>query len=161
MGPGMVGVRGISSRLFGTLAENNVNVILITQASSEYTITFAIHPADTDRAIKAIEHQFEGEIKLRNELFIRLERELSIIAIVGERMKNTPGISANLYASLGRNGINVIASAQGSSELNISIVIKKDILIKALNVIHEGFFLSHYKELHLFLAGIGTVEATC
>jgi aspartokinase/homoserine dehydrogenase 1 len=76
---------------------------------------------------------------------------------VGERMKNTPGISANLYASLGRNGINVIASAQGSSELNISIVIKKDILIKALNVIHEGFFLSHYKELHLFMAGIGTV----
>ena len=157
MGPGMVGVKGISSRLFGALAENNVNVILITQASSEYTITFAIHPADTDRAIKAIERQFEGEIKLRNEIFIRLERELSIIAIVGERMKNTPGISANLYTSLGRNGINVIASAQGSSELNISLVIKKDILIKALNVIHEGFFLSHYKELHLFLAGIGTV----
>jgi len=72
-------------------------------------------------------------------------------------MKNTPGISANLFTSLGRNGISVIATAQGSSELNISIVIKKDILRKALNVIHEGFFLSHYKELHLFLAGIGTV----
>jgi aspartokinase/homoserine dehydrogenase 1 len=157
MGPGMVGVKGISSRLFGALAESNVNVILITQASSEYSISFAIHPADTDRAIKAIERQFESEITLRNELFIRLERELSIIAIVGERMKNTPGISAILYSSLGRNGINVIASAQGSSELNISIVIKKDILRKALNVIHEGFFLSHYKELHLFLAGIGNV----
>ncbi len=157
MGPGMVGVRGISSRLFGTLADHNVNIILITQASSEYTITFAIHPNDTERAIKALEHQFESEIKLRNELVIRLERELSIIAIVGERMKNTPGISANLFTSLGRNGISVIATAQGSSELNISIVIKKDSLRKALNVIHEGFFLSHYKELHLFLAGIGTV----
>ncbi|MBN1416265.1 MAG: bifunctional aspartate kinase/homoserine dehydrogenase I [Bacteroidales bacterium] len=157
MGPGMVGVQGISSRLFSTLAENNINIILITQASSEYTITFAINPADTDKAIKALEHQFESEIKLRNELVIRLERELSIIAIVGERMKNTPGISANLFASLGRNGISVIATAQGSSELNISIVIKKDILIKALNVIHEGFFLSHYKELHLFIAGIGNV----
>ena len=157
MGPGMVGVRGISSRLFGTLAENNINIILITQASSEYTITFAINPNDTERALKALEHQFESEIKLRNELVIRLERELSIIAIVGERMKNTPGISANLFSSLGRNGISVIATAQGSSELNISIVIKKDNLRKALNVIHEGFFLSHDKELHLFLVGIGTV----
>ena len=157
LGPGMVGVRGISSRLFGTLADNQINIILITQASSEYTISFAINPSDTDRAIKALEHQFESEIKLRNELVIRLERELSVIAIVGERMKNTPGISANLFTSLGRNGISVIATAQGSSELNISIVIKKDILRKALNVIHEGFFLSHYKELHLFLVGIGTV----
>jgi len=157
MGPGMVGVRGTSSRLFGTLADHNINIILITQASSEYTITFAINPNDTERAIKALEHQFESEIKLRNELTIRLEHELSIIAIVGERMKNTPGISANLFTSLGRNGISVIATAQGSSELNISIVIKRDSLQKALNVIHEGFFLSHYKELHLFLAGIGTV----
>ncbi|MBN2275077.1 MAG: bifunctional aspartate kinase/homoserine dehydrogenase I [Bacteroidales bacterium] len=157
MGPGMVGVRGISSRLFGTLAENHINIVLITQASSEYTITFAVNPVYTDRALKALEHQFESEIKLRNELVIRLERELSIIAIVGERMKNTPGISANLFTSLGRNGISVIATAQGSSELNISIVIKKESLRKALNVIHEGFFLSHDKELHLFLAGVGTV----
>ncbi len=157
MGPGMVGVKGISYRLFGTLADHNINIILITQASSEYTITFALNPNDTERAIKALEHQFEGEIKLRNELVIRLEHELSIIAIVGERMKNTPGISANLFASLSRNGISVIATAQGSSELNISIVIKKDSLRKALNVIHEGFFLSHDKELHLFLVGIGTV----
>jgi aspartokinase/homoserine dehydrogenase 1 len=157
MGPGMVGVRGISYRLFSVLAENNINIILITQASSEYTITFAINPSDTERAIRAIEREFESEIKLRNELSIRVERELSIIAIVGERMKNTPGISANLFTSLGRNGISVIATAQGSSELNISVVIKKESLRKALNVIHEGFFLSHYKELHLFLVGIGTV----
>jgi aspartokinase/homoserine dehydrogenase 1 len=157
LGPGMVGVRGISSRLFGTLADNHINIILITQASSEYTVSFAINPGDTEKAIKALEHQFESEIKLRNELVIRVERELSIIAIVGERMKNTPGISANLFTSLGRNGISVIATAQGSSELNISLVIKKESLRKALNVIHEGFFLSHDKELHLFLVGIGTV----
>ena len=152
-GPGMVGVKGISSRLFGILANNNINIILITQASSEYTITFAVNPSDAKNAVSLL----EKELKLRNELIIHLEKDLSIIAIVGERMKNTPGISANLFSSLGRNGISVIATAQGSSELNISVVIRKESLKKALNVIHEGFFLSHYKELHLYLIGIGTV----
>ncbi len=156
-GPGMVGVKGISSRVFGALANRNINIILITQASSEYTITFAIIPEDTQKAVSALEKEFEAEIKLRNELNIQIEKDLSIIAIVGERMKNTPGISANLFTSLGRNGINVIATAQGSSELNISVVIRKESLKKALNVIHEGFFLSHYKELHLYLVGIGKV----
>lgn len=156
-GPGMVGVKGISSRLFGALANRNINIILITQASSEYTITFAITPRDTKKALEALEKEFEPEIKLRNELNIHIEKDLSIIAIVGERMKNTPGISANLFSSLGKNGISVIATAQGSSELNISVVIRKESLRKALNVIHEGFFLSHYKELHLYLVGIGTV----
>jgi len=156
-GPGMVGVKGISSRLFGALANRNINIILITQASSEYSITFAIIPEDAQKAVGAIEKEFEPEIKLRNELNILIEKDLSIIAIVGERMKNTPGISANLFSSLGRNGISVIATAQGSSELNISVVIKKESLKKALNVIHEGFFLSHYKELHLYLVGIGRV----
>ncbi len=88
---------------------------------------------------------------------ILIEKDLSVIAIVGEQMKNTPGISANLFSSLGRNGISVIATAQGSSELNISVVIKKESLVKALNVIHEGFFLSHHRELHLYLVGAGTV----
>ena len=148
-GAGMVGVKGISSRLFGTLARQDVNIILITQASSEYSITFALNPFDSALALSALEKEFEPEIKLRNELNIIIEKDLSIIAIVGEQMKNTPGISANLFSSLGRNGISVIATAQGSSELNISIVIKKESLHKALNVIHEGFFLSHYKELHL------------
>jgi len=156
-GAGMVGVKGISSRLFGTLARQDVNIILITQASSEYSITFAINPNDSGLALSSLEKEFEPEIRLRNELNIIVEKELSIIAIVGEQMKNTPGISANLFASLGRNGISVIATAQGSSELNISIVIKKESLHKALNVIHEGFFLSHYKELHLYLVGTGTV----
>jgi aspartokinase/homoserine dehydrogenase 1 len=156
-GPGMVGVKGISSRLFGALANKNINIILITQASSEYSITFAIIPEDNEKAVHALEKEFEPEIKLRNELNIQIEKDLSIIAIVGERMKNTPGISANLFSSLGKNGISVIATAQGSSELNISVVIRKESLSKALNVIYEGFFLSHYKELHLYLVGIGKV----
>jgi bifunctional aspartokinase / homoserine dehydrogenase 1 len=156
-GAGMVGVKGISSRVFGTLARQDVNIILITQASSEYSITFAINPRDSVMALSALEKEFEPEIKLRNELNIVIEKELSIIAIVGEQMKNTPGISANLFSSLGRNGISVIATAQGSSELNISIVIKKENLHKAMNVIHEGFFLSRYKDLHLYIIGAGTV----
>jgi aspartokinase/homoserine dehydrogenase 1 len=156
-GAGMVGVKGISARLFSALARTDVNIILITQASSEYSITFALNPGDSSRAWKALQSEFETEIKVRNELNIVIEKDLSIIAIVGEQMKNTPGISANLFSSLGRNGISVIATAQGSSELNISIVIKKESLNKALNVIHEGFFLSHYRELHLYLAGAGTV----
>jgi aspartokinase/homoserine dehydrogenase 1 len=156
-GAGMVGVKGISSRLFGALARIDVNIILITQASSEYSISFALSPCDSDRALKSLEAEFEPEIKLRNVLNIRIEKDLSVIAIVGEQMKNTPGISANLFTSLGRNGISVIATAQGSSELNISIVIKKESLEKALNVIHEGFFLSHYRELNLYLVGAGNV----
>jgi aspartokinase/homoserine dehydrogenase 1 len=156
-GAGMVGVKGISSRLFGTLARTDVNIILITQASSEYSITFALSPDDSDRALRALEAEFEPEIRLRNVLKILIEKDLSVIAIVGEQMKNTPGISANLFTSLGRNGISVIATAQGSSELNISVVIKRESLHKALNVIHEGFFLSHYRELHLYLVGAGKV----
>jgi len=156
-GPGMVGAKGTSSRLFGCLARENVNLILITQASSEYTITFAIAPSDTKKAVFAIETEFEKEIFLQKELKVLLEKDLSIIAIVGEKMKNTPGISANLFSSLGRNGISVIATAQGSSELNISLVIKHKSLAKALNVIHEGFFLSHIKEIYLFMVGMGTV----
>jgi aspartokinase/homoserine dehydrogenase 1 len=156
-GAGMVGVTGISSRLFGALAEADVNIILITQASSEYSITFALSPNDSERALKALEAEYDVEIKLRKVLNILVERDLSVIGIVGEQMKNTPGISAILFSSLGRNGISVIATAQGSSELNISVVIRKESLVKALNVIHEGFFLSNYRELHLYLTGAGTV----
>jgi aspartokinase/homoserine dehydrogenase 1 len=156
-GPSMVGVSGTSMRLFGSLAGRNISVILITQASSEYSITFAVNPPDTKMAVEAINKEFEREISFRKELKLLVERDLSIIAIVGEKMKNTPGISATLFRSLGRNGINVVATAQGSSELNISVVIRNDSLKKALNVIHDGFFLSKYKELHLFIAGTGFV----
>jgi bifunctional aspartokinase / homoserine dehydrogenase 1 len=156
-GTGMVGVPGTSMRLFGALAHAKVNIILITQASSEFSITFAISPADLQSSVKAIEEEFHLEIFKRNELNILVESDLSIIAVVGEGMKNTPGISANLFRSLARNGISVIAVAQGSSELNISIAIHKKYLSKALNAIHEGFFLSQQKELNLFLVGTGTV----
>jgi len=160
IGTGMVGVSGISMRLFGALAKQNVNIILITQASSEYSITFAIIPSDSHRAAKAIGEEFKTEIKLNSELKLLIEKNLSVIAIVGEKMKNTPGISATLFRSLGNNGVNVIATAQGSSELNISVVIKNDSLKKALNVIHDGFFLSRYKEMYLFVAGTGLVGSS-
>ena len=156
-GTAMVGVTGTSMRLFGALAKHNINIILITQASSEYSITFAINPPDSRLAVSAINHEFEKEITFSKELKILIEKDLSIIAIVGEKMKNTPGISATLFRSLGKNGINVVATAQGSSELNISVVIKNESLKKALNVIHDGFFLSRYKEMYLFVAGTGFV----
>ncbi len=156
-GTGMVGVTGISMRLFGALARKNINIILITQASSEYSITFAVSPSDSGTAAEAINEEFKIEIDINKEIKLLIERNLSIIAIVGERMKNTPGISATLFRSLGNNGINVIATAQGSSELNISVVIKNESLKKALNVIHDGFFLSCYKEMYVFIAGTGLV----
>ena len=156
-GSGMVGVTGTSMRLFSALAKKNINIILITQASSEYSISFAIHPDATREAEQGIREEFHPEIEIIHSIRILVEKDLSVIAIVGERMRHTPGISAKLFHSLGRNGINVIAIAQGSSELNISVVISHHSLKKAMNVIHEGFFLSHYRELHLFLAGVGTV----
>src|SRR5450759_1425048 len=156
-GTGMVGVSGTSMRLFGALARKSINIILITQASSEYSITFAVSPSDSVIASDAINDEFKIEIINNKELKILVEKNLSIIAIVGEKMKNTPGISATLFKALGRNGINVIATAQGSSELNISVVTKNENLKKALNVIHDGFFLSRYKEMYLFVAGTGLV----
>lgn len=156
-GTAMVGVTGTSMRLFGALARGNVNIVLITQASSEYSITFAVSPQDTAIASETINREFEREIRYSNELRIIIERDLSIIAIVGERMRKTPGISATLFKALGRNGINVIATAQGSSELNISVVIRNEDLKKALNAIHDGFFLSRVREVYLFVAGTGLV----
>lgn len=156
-GAGMVGVTGVSMRVFRALAKYRVNAILITQASSEFSISIAVVPTDAEKAKSAVEEEFQTEVYLRNEIKVTVENDLSIIAIVGEYMRNTPGISANLFSSLARNGISVIATAQGSSELNISVVIRKISLKKALNAIHEGFFLSHYKELNLFFIGIGNV----
>jgi aspartokinase/homoserine dehydrogenase 1 len=156
-GTAMMGVSGTSMRLFSALAKAKANVILITQASSEYSITFAVSPSESRRAERAIHSEFHHEIEVNKDLRLVLEKDLSVIAIVGEGMKNTPGISATLFRSLGKNGINIIATAQGSSELNISVVIRNSSLKKALNVIHEGFFLSEFKEINLFIAGTGTV----
>jgi bifunctional aspartokinase / homoserine dehydrogenase 1 len=146
-------------RLFGALARRNINIILITQASSEYSISFAVIPSDSGPAAEAIGEEFSKEME-NGEVKLNIEKNLSVIAIVGERMKNTPGISAILFRALGRNGINVIATAQGSSELNISVAIKNDSLRKALNVIHDGFFLSRLKEMYLFIAGTGLVGSS-
>jgi len=159
-GPAMVGVTGTSARLFGALARRSINIILITQASSEFSISFSVRPSDSGPAVDAITYEFNKEIIKNRELKITVEKSLSIIAIVGEKMKNTPGISATLFRALGRNGINVVATAQGSSELNISVVIKNENLKRALNVIHDGFFLSHYKEINLFIAGTGLVGSS-
>ncbi len=156
-GSGLPGVSGTSMRLFSALARVKVNVILITQASSEYSISFAVSPSDSEKALNSIHKEFQLEMDIKKIIDVDLEKDLSVIAIVGEKMRNTPGISANLFKSLGRSGISVIATAQGSSERNISVVIKHSQLKKALNVIHEGFFLSHFKDLHLYIAGTGNV----
>ncbi|PCJ90043.1 MAG: bifunctional aspartate kinase/homoserine dehydrogenase I [Flavobacteriales bacterium] len=159
-GSGMVGVKGTSKRLFGTLAKHNVNIILITQASSEHTICFAVLPVDAARAKQAIEEEFALEMQSHLIDEVLIEKDLSIMAIVGENMRHIPGIAGKLFQSLGFNGVNVVAVAQGSSELNVSVVIAKKDLRKALNAIHESFFLSDTKTLNLFIVGTGLVGKT-
>lgn len=156
-GSGMVGVVGIASRIFGALAKEKVNVILITQASSEHSVCLAILPQYGQLSKKIIEEEFKWEIRdgMIDEVIV--EAGMSIIAVVGEDMRNTPGISGKVFQSLGKNGINIIAIAQGSSELNISLVIPKNDLKKALNVLHNSLFLSKQKILNLFIVGPGLV----
>jgi len=159
-GPGMVGVSGISMRLFGALARKNISAILITQASSEHSICFAVEPKSAVAAKKVIEEEFALEIKANLIDEIIVESELSILAIVGESMRKATGVSGKLFQALGKNGINVIAIAQGSSELNISVVINKSHEVKALNVIHDAFFLSGARTVNLFLVGSGLIGST-
>lgn len=156
-GIGMVGVTGISMRLFSALAKENVNVILISQASSENSISVAIDEHTVDLAENAIRDEFEKEISLGQINKIEMENKLSIVAIVGENMKHTTGIAGKLFSTMGKSGVNIIAIAQGASELNISWVVNNDELRKTLNVVHESFFLSENSELNIFLMGIGTV----
>jgi len=156
-GLGMVGVTGISMRLFGALAKEEINVILISQASSENSISFAIDSHFADKAHDAISFEFEREIISGRISKLVCENELSIVAIVGENMKHSAGIAGKLFHTIGINGINVVAIAQGASEQNISWVVKNSDLRKTLNVVHEAFFLSPYVELNIFLVGIGTV----
>ena len=156
----MVGVAGFSSRLFGALARRGINVILITQASSEHSICFAIAPQDTMEALAAIETEFA--IEMRGGFLEKpvVEQDRVIIAVVGENMKNTSGISGKVFYALGRNGVNVAAIAQGSSEINISAVVAKKDEAKALNAIHEAFFLSGTRSVNLFLVGCGLIGGT-
>ena len=159
-GSGMVGVPGVSKRLFGALSNEKINIILISQASSEHSICFAVEPKSAERAKEAIEKGFSDEIKNSKIDPVIVEKNLSIIAIVGENMRHTPGISAKLFSALGKNGINISAIAQGSSELNISTVISKTDEEKALNAIHDAFFLSGTKTLNIFMIGCGQIGST-
>ncbi|MFP3088930.1 bifunctional aspartate kinase/homoserine dehydrogenase I [Treponema sp. TIM-1] len=159
-GSGMAGVAGFSSRLFGALAKRKINIILISQGSSEYSICFAVLPQDGKAASVAIKDELTWEI---SSMIIEppvVEQDLSIIAVVGSRMKNTSGISGKVFHALGRNGVNVIAIAQGSSELNISTVVSRQDEAKALNAIHEAFFLSGVRSVNLFIMGTGLIGGT-
>jgi aspartokinase/homoserine dehydrogenase 1 len=156
-GSGLLGVVGASMRLFATLAREKVNVILISQASSEHSICLAVESQHTARAKAAIEKEFQFE--LRNEEIdeVHVENDLSIVAVVGDGMKHSPGTSGRMFNALGRNGVNVIAIAQGSSERNISAVIRHSDVAKALNSLHEAFFLSDRKLLNVFIVGTGLI----
>jgi aspartokinase/homoserine dehydrogenase 1 len=159
-GGGMFGVVGFAGRLFGALAKNRINVILISQASSEHSICLAVDPASAKAAKRVIEEEFALEIGLKKIEPVAIEGHSSIIAVVGENMKHVPGISGRLFQSLGKNGVNVLAIAQGSSELNISVVVPKADEAKSLNALHDAFFLSGAKTVNLFVLGTGLIGGT-
>lgn len=156
-GAGMVGIPGFSKRLFSALASQGVNVILITQGSSEHSICVAISENDEYRAVNAVNQAFHNEIAEGAVYPIKSQRDFSVVALVGNSMVNHPGISGRMFGALGRNGINVRAIAQGSSERNISTVVATNDLRKALNVLHESFFEASYKQINLFVVGVGNV----
>ena len=156
-GNGMVGIPGFSKRLFETLSQEKINIILITQASSEHSICFAISESDATIAETAINQTFAYEIALHKIDPIIVELNLSIIALVGDNMKNHQGISGKMFSALGKNNINIRAIAQGASERNISAVIAEKDVEKALNTIHERFFEDNIKQLNVFITGIGNV----
>lgn len=156
-GLGMVGVIGVNYRIFKALAKNGISVFLVSQAASENNTSFAVRNSDADLAVKALDEEFAKEIEQGEISKALAEKDLATVAIVGENMKRIPGIAGKLFGTLGRNGINVIACAQGASETNISFVTDLKSLRKALNVIHDSFFLSDYQVLNVFLTGTGTV----
>lgn len=156
-GSGMIGIPGFSKRLFEALANEKINVILITQSSSEHSICVAINTSDAVKAKFAVDRAFEIEIAQKKVEPLNVETDQSIIALVGDKMKSHPGISGKMFDALGRNGINVRAIAQGSSERNISAVIAHADIKKAVNVLHEAFFELAYKQLNVFIVGVGNV----
>ncbi len=156
-GSGMVGIPGFSKRLFETLSQEKINIILITQASSEHSICLGIESKDANAAKEAIDTTFENEIALNKIEPILVEEGLSIVALVGDNMKNHQGISGKFFSALGRNNVNVRAIAQGASEKNISVVIDENDVKKALNVLHEQFFEAKTKQLNVFITGVGNV----
>jgi len=159
-GSGMIGVSGIAARLFATLARRKINIILITQASSEHTVTLAVLPGMAVKAEEAIRTEFSLELEDKVIDEILVEKNLSIIAIVGDHMRNIPGIAGRVFSALGRNGINITAIAQGSSERNISFVVSKKDEAKAMNTLHDAFFLAGVKTVNLYLVGVGLIGGT-
>ncbi|TDG35386.1 bifunctional aspartate kinase/homoserine dehydrogenase I [Pedobacter changchengzhani] len=159
-GSGMVGKAGFSGRLFSLLSREQINVVLITQSSSEHSITFAVKPTDAAHAISFIQKEFELELDAKKLELPEVEGNLAVLAVVGENMKRTPGMSGRLFSALGRNGINVRAIAQGSSEYNISVIIGKDDLSKAVNAVHDAFFTDLKRTLNIFCLGTGNIGKT-
>ena len=156
-GLSMVGVIGVNRRIFTALADNGISVFMVSQASSENSTSIGVRDEDADEAVSVLNQEFAKEIQTGAMFPMHAESGLATIAIVGENMKHTPGIAGKLFGTLGRSGISVIACAQGASETNISFVVDSRLLRKALNVIHDSFFLSEYNVLNLFICGIGTV----
>ncbi len=156
-GSGMIGEAGISMRLFQAIARESINVILITQGSSEHSITFAVSPKDSQTAEILLRQEFEFELRAGLIDSIKVQEDLAIIAAVGVKMKNIPGVSGRFFSALGVNGINIHAIAQGASELNISVVINKNDIRKALNALHESFFLSNTQTINVFAVGTGVI----
>jgi bifunctional aspartokinase / homoserine dehydrogenase 1 len=156
-GSGMVGIPGFSKRLFEALASRQVNVIMITQSSSEHSISVGIDGAFAETAKKAVDEAFAYEIETKKVDPLVVEKDLAVVALVGDNMKSHSGISGKMFGTLGRNGVNIRAIAQGSSERNITAVISVSDVKKAINVLHEEFFETVYKEVNVFIAGVGNV----
>ncbi len=156
-GSGMVGIPGFSKRLFETLFLENINVILITQASSEHSICLAVDATDAIRAKETLDEAFEYEITKHKVLPVQIEKEVAILALVGDNMYKHQGLSGKMFSTLGKNNVNIRAIAQGASEKNISVVIEKKDVKKALNTLHEQFFEVQTKQLNLFVTGVGNV----
>ena len=156
-GLSMVGVIGVNRRIFTTLADSGISVFMVSQASSENSTSIGVRNEDAQLACEVLNQEFAKEIEMGAMFKMQLESQLAPVAVVGENMKHTPGIAGKLFGTLGRNGISVIACAQGASETNISFVVESKSLRKTLNVIHDSFFLSEYQVLNLFICGVGTV----
>ena len=156
-GLSMVGVIGVNRRIFTTLANKGISVFMVSQASSENSTSIGVRDEDAEAAAEVLNAEFAKEIETGAMFPMQVESGLATIAIVGENMKQTPGIAGKLFGTLGRSGISVIACAQGASETNISFVVDGRFLRKSLNVLHDSFFLSEYKVLNIFICGIGTV----
>lgn len=156
-GLSMVGVIGVNRRIFTALADNGISVFMVSQASSENSTSVGVRDEDAAEAVRVLDNEFAKEIRTGAMFPMHAESGLATVAIVGENMKHTPGIAGKLFGALGRSGISVIACAQGASETNISFVVNGASLRKSLNVLHDSFFLSEYKEVNLFICGVGTV----